>query len=38
VPAPFAADPGTPVYFHLHNHGQNTWTLGAIEVEVFGGP
>lgn len=28
---------GTPVYFHLHNHGQNTWTLGAIEVEVFGG-
>lgn len=25
---------GTPVYFHLHNHGQNTWTLGAIEVEV----
>jgi hypothetical protein len=35
VPAPFAADPGTPVYFHLHNHGQNTWTLGAIEVEVF---
>jgi len=28
---------GTPVYFHLHNHGQNTWTLGAIEAEVFGG-
>jgi hypothetical protein len=26
---------GTPVYFHLHNHGQNTWTLGAVEVEVF---
>jgi hypothetical protein len=25
---------GTPVYFHLHNHGQNTWTLGAVEVEV----
>lgn len=35
VPATFAADAGTPVYFHLHNHGQNTWTLGAIEVEVF---
>lgn len=28
---------GTPVYFHLHNHGQNTWTMGAIEVEVFAG-
>lgn len=28
---------GTPVYFHLHNHGQNTWTLAALEVEVFGG-
>jgi hypothetical protein len=28
---------GTPVYFHLHNHGQNTWTVGAIEVEVFDG-
>jgi hypothetical protein len=26
---------GTPVYFHLHNHGQNTWTLGSLEVEVF---
>ncbi len=37
VPANFAADAGTPVYFHLHNHGQNTWTLGAIEVEVFAG-
>ena len=35
VPVDFAADVGTPVYFHLHNHGQNTWTLGAIEVEVF---
>lgn len=35
VPASFAADAGTPVYFHLHNHGQNTWTLGEIEVEVF---
>lgn len=35
VPAKFAADAGTPVYFHLHNHGQNTWTLGSVEVEVF---
>lgn len=32
----FTAPAGTPVYFHLHNHGQNTWTLGDIEVEVFG--
>ena len=31
----FTAAAGTPVYFHLHNHGQNTWTLGAIEVEVL---
>jgi hypothetical protein len=29
--------PGTPVFFHLHNHGQNTWTLGAVEVEVAAG-
>lgn len=35
VPVDFAADAGTPVYFHLHNHGQNTWMLGAVEVEVF---
>jgi hypothetical protein len=28
----FTAPAGTPVYFHLHNHGQNTWTLGTIEV------
>ena len=30
----FTAAAGTPVYFHLHNHGQNTWTLGEVEVEV----
>ena len=30
-----AADAGTPVYFHLHNHGQNTWTFGEVQVEVF---
>jgi len=30
----FTADAGTPVYFHLHNHGQNTWTLGEIEIEI----
>ena len=35
VTLPFAVEAGTPVYFHLHNHGQNTWTLGAIESEVF---
>lgn len=37
VPASFAADAGAPVYFHLHNHGQNNWTLGKLEVEAFGG-
>jgi len=36
LPLDFAAAAGTPVYFHLHNHGQNTWTMGSIEVEVFG--
>lgn len=36
VPANFAASAGTPVNFHLHNHGQNTWTLGALQVERFG--
>jgi hypothetical protein len=29
--------PGTPLYFHLHNHGQNTWVLGAVEAEVTAG-
>ncbi len=38
VPLKFAIEAGTPVYFHLHNHGQNTWTLGAIEAEVFAKP
>lgn len=37
VPAGFSAAEGTPVYFHLHNHGQNTWTLGKLEVEDLGG-
>lgn len=37
VVAASTAPAGTPVYFHLHNHGQNTWTLGAIEVEVPAG-
>jgi hypothetical protein len=35
VPAGFAAPIGTPVNFHLHNHGQNTWTFGALQVEHF---
>lgn len=34
LPSPVAAPAGTPVYFHLHNHGQNTWTLGNISVAV----
>ncbi len=28
------APAGTPVYFHLHNHGQNTYTLDEVEAEV----
>lgn len=35
LPASFAAPVGTPVNFHLHNHGQNTWTLGELQVERF---
>jgi len=35
VPADFAAPMGTPVNFHLHNHGQNTWTFGVLQVERF---
>ena len=25
-------DPGSPVVFHLHNHGTNSWRLGVIEA------
>jgi hypothetical protein len=25
--SPISAEPGSPVVFHLHNHGQNTWVL-----------
>jgi hypothetical protein len=32
--ADFDAPAGTPVVLHLHNHGQNTWTLGDFLVEV----
>lgn len=35
-PSPMAWSEGTLVHFHLHNHGQNTWTMGSIEVEVAG--
>ncbi len=38
VPASFAAPVGAAVNLHLHNHGQNTWTFGALQAEVFGGP
>jgi hypothetical protein len=30
----FSAPAGTPVYFHLHNHGYNTWNLFALETQV----
>ena len=32
IDRPIAA--GSPIYFHLHNHGQNSWAL----VEVSAGP
>lgn len=32
--ADFELPAGSPAVFHLHNHGQNTWTLGSIQVEV----
>ena len=32
VPSPVAVSPGTPIVFHLHNHGSNTWNIGHIKV------
>jgi hypothetical protein len=32
--APRAFEAGTPVFFHLHNHGDNSWSL----VELSAGP
>lgn len=29
--SPIAAEAGATLTFHLHNHGQNSWTLGAFE-------
>jgi hypothetical protein len=29
--SPIAAPAGATLTFHLHNHGQNSWTLGALE-------
>jgi hypothetical protein len=29
--SPITAEAGATLTFHLHNHGQNSWTLGAIE-------
>jgi hypothetical protein len=34
VEAPAAFPVGTPVFFHLHNHGDNSWSL----VELSAGP
>lgn len=33
--APADAPAGAPVVFHLHNHGQNTWTFASLQVEVL---
>lgn len=32
IEAPFAIEAGTPIDFHLHNHGANEWFLATIEV------
>lgn len=32
--ADFDLPAGAPAVLHLHNHGQNTWTLAQIQVEV----
>jgi len=32
--ADFDLPEGSPVTFHLHNHGQNTWALDRLAVEV----
>jgi hypothetical protein len=29
--SPISAQAGATLTFHLHNHGQNSWTLGAVE-------
>lgn len=33
LPLDFDAPAGSPVEFHLHNHGYNTWTLLQLELE-----
>lgn len=30
----FSAPADTPIFFHVHNHGQNSWTFGSAEVQV----
>lgn len=32
VAAPKDLASGTPIYFHVHNHGFNSWTLGALTL------
>ncbi len=32
VELPFEAPRSTPVYFHLHNHGANTWVLLDLDI------
>ncbi len=31
-PSPIAAEAGSVLTFHLHNHGYNSWTLGGLEL------
>lgn len=37
-PSPVSAEAGATVNFHLHNHGQNTWTLATLERVESAGP
>ena len=31
---PFDAEAGSPVVFHVHNHGYNTWRLQTLQVAL----
>lgn len=32
--ADFSISADTPIYFHVHNHGQNSWTFASAKVQV----
>ena len=37
IESPRAYPAGTPIYFHVDNHGYNSWTLGSLTVLADGG-